>query len=77
MANGINMAGLDWHPAVGVAVVLLIIVFRRWRHLAVFVGCLFFLEIAGGWIYDALSRPRPYGVPIIGTWEGYSPPPSW
>jgi membrane-associated phospholipid phosphatase len=74
VANGINVAGLDWHPVVGVAVVLLTMVFRRWRHLAVLVFCLFFLEAAGGWIYDALSRPRPFGVPIIGTWDGYSAP---
>jgi membrane-associated phospholipid phosphatase len=74
VANGINAAGLDWHPVVGVAVVLLIIVFRRWRHLLVLVVCLLFLEIVGGWIYDGLSRPRPYGVPVLGRWDGYSAP---
>jgi membrane-associated phospholipid phosphatase len=74
IANGINAAGLDWHPVIGIAVVLLIIVFRRWRHLLVLVLCLFFLEIVGGWIYDGLSRPRPYGVPVIGAWDGYSAP---
>jgi len=74
LANGINTAGLYWHPAIGVTVVLLIVVFRRWRHLIVFVACLFFLEIAGGLIYAGLSRPRPYGVPIIGSWGGYSAP---
>ena len=47
-------------------------VFRRWRHLLVFMGSLFFLEIVGTWIYEALSRPRPYGVPIIASWAGYS-----
>jgi tRNA A-37 threonylcarbamoyl transferase component Bud32 len=30
--------------------------------------------VAGQWIYSALSRPRPYGVPIIATWGGYSDP---
>ena len=74
LANWINNAVLTWHPAIAVAVVLLVIVFRRWRHLLVFTLCLFFLEIAGGSIYDALSRPRPYGVPIIGRWDGYSAP---
>ncbi len=38
--------------SIKVAVVLLIIVFRRWRHLLVFTLCLFFLEIAGGAIYE-------------------------
>ena len=74
MANGINIAVLDWHPAVGIAVVLLVIVFRRWRHLAVLLFSLFFLETVGGWIYQGLSRPRPYGVPVIGSWGGYSAP---
>jgi hypothetical protein len=74
LANWINDAVMTWHPVIVVAVVLLIIVFRRWRHLLVFTLCLFFLEIAGGWIYEGLSRPRPYGVPIIGRWDGYSAP---
>lgn len=73
LANGINSAG-TWYPVVGVAVVLGVIAFRRWRHLLVFILCLFFLELAGGWIYSALSRPRPYGVPVIGRWAGYSAP---
>ena len=37
-------------------------------------SCVFFLEITNGLIYDALSPPRPYGVPIIGRWDGYSAP---
>ena len=74
VANGINAAGLDWSPVIGVVVVLLIMVFRRWRHLLVLLFCLFFLEIAVSWIYNGLSRPRPFGVPIIGAWDGYSAP---
>jgi len=49
-------------------------VFRRWRRLLVFTLCLFFTEIVAGLIYDALARPRPYGVTIIGRWDGYSAP---
>jgi len=78
VANGINAAGYGWGVSVlGLSVVVLAIAFRRWRHLAVFLGGLWFAQIAGTWIYFALSRPRPYGVPIIGTWTGYtsaSPP---
>jgi hypothetical protein len=74
LANWINDVVLSWHPLIAVAVVLVIIVMRRWRHLLVFMLCLFVLEIFGGWIYDALSRPRPYGVPVIGRWDGYSAP---
>ena len=48
------------------------IAFRRWRHLAVFVGGLMFLEAVGQLAYYGLSPPRPYGVPIIGGWAGYA-----
>ena len=65
-ADWINTTGSTWHPAIGVAVVLLLVVFRRWRHLLVFAFCLFFVEIVSGLISAALSRPRPYGVPVIG-----------
>ena len=57
--------------------VALTMIFRRWRHLLVFLGSVFFLEFVGTWIYFKLSRPRPYGVTIIGSWAGYagaSPP---
>ena len=74
LADWINSTGSTWHPVIGVAVVLVVVVFRRWRHLLVFTLCVFFLEITNGLIYDALSRPRPYGVPIIGRWDGYSAP---
>ena len=73
-ANRINDIVEIWHPAIAVAVVLAVVAFRRWRHLLVFAACVFFLEIAGGLIYAALSRPRPYGVPIAGRWGGYSAP---
>ena len=78
VANGINVAGSGWAATVlGLSVVILTMIFRRWRHLLVFMGSLLFLEFAGTWIYFQLSRPRPYGVTIIGSWAGYagvSPP---
>jgi len=78
VANGINVAGSGWGASVlGLSVVALAIAFRRWRHLAVFVGGLMVLDAAGEQIYYVLSRPRPYGVPIITGWVGYaggSPP---
>jgi len=74
VAEGINIAVLDWQPVLGVAVVLLTMVFRRWRQLTVLVVSLVFFEIVSKVIYDGLSRPRPYGVWIIGSWDGYSAP---
>ena len=77
LANGIKAAGTGWVPVVGASVVVLTMIFRRWRHLLVFMGSVLFLGIAGNLIYAALSSPRPYGVPIIASWAGYaagSPP---
>jgi membrane-associated phospholipid phosphatase len=77
LATGIKAAGTGWVTVLGLAVVVVTMVFRRWRHLLVFVGCVLFLDIVGGMIYNALARPRPYGVPIITSWAGYagaSPP---
>jgi hypothetical protein len=78
IANAVNVAGSGWGASVvGLSVVALAVAFRRWRHLLVFVAGLVVLNYAGTWIYFGLSRPRPYGVPIIGGWVGYagaSPP---
>ncbi|HEY7430928.1 MAG TPA: phosphatase PAP2 family protein [Streptosporangiaceae bacterium] len=75
VARAIKAAGGGWPvTALGLSVVALTMVFRRWRHLLVFLGGLFFLEIVGQWIYFGLSRPRPYGITIISSWGGYSAP---
>jgi tRNA A-37 threonylcarbamoyl transferase component Bud32/membrane-associated phospholipid phosphatase len=75
IATGLKNAGSGWGVTViGFLAVALMMVFRRWRHLLVFLCSLFFLEIVGQWIYEALSRPRPFGVPIIASWGGYSAP---
>jgi membrane-associated phospholipid phosphatase len=75
VANGIKVAGTGWGVTVlGLSIVALTMAFRRWRHLLVFLCSLVFLETVGQWIYFALTRPRPYGVPIIASWSGYSTP---
>ncbi|HET7243544.1 MAG TPA: hypothetical protein VFJ07_01815 [Streptosporangiaceae bacterium] len=77
VAQGIKAAGTGWYPVLGLSVIVLIMIFRRWRHLLVFIGSVLFLDQAGTLIYEGLSRPRPYGVPIITSWAGYasaSPP---
>ena len=53
---------------------MLTIAFRRWRHLLVFLCSLFLLEVATTLITAGTTRPRPYGVLIIGSWTGYSTP---
>jgi membrane-associated phospholipid phosphatase len=78
VANAVKVAGTGWGvTVVGASVIVLTMIFRRWRHLLVLMGSVLFLGIAGNLIYYALSSPRPYGVPIITSWAGYaagSPP---
>jgi tRNA A-37 threonylcarbamoyl transferase component Bud32 len=73
VANGISAAASGWGATVaGLSAVVLTIVFRRWRHLLVFLCSLFLLQVAITLITSGTTRPRPYGVLIIGNWAGYS-----
>jgi len=57
---------------VGIGLIVALLIFRRWRHLFTFLGAIAIIEIVGGGLYDAFSRPRPFGVTTIGSWAGYS-----
>jgi tRNA A-37 threonylcarbamoyl transferase component Bud32 len=73
VARAISAVGSGWGATVlGLSAVVLIIAFRRWRHLLVFLCSLFLLEVAITLITAGTTRPRPYGVLIIGNWTGYS-----
>ena len=75
VANGISAAGSGWGATViGLSAVVLTMAFRRWRHLLVFLCSLILLEIAIQLITEGMTRPRPYDVPIIAGWAGYSAP---
>jgi hypothetical protein len=75
VATGISAAGSGWGATVlGLTAVALTMVFRRWRHLLVFLCSLFLLELAIEFITEGTTRPRPYGVPVIAGWTGYSTP---
>ena len=56
------------------AVILTLVVFRRWRHLIVFLGAVIVTEIITYNSSQLIARPRPLGVPILAGWEGYSMP---
>jgi tRNA A-37 threonylcarbamoyl transferase component Bud32 len=75
IARGIYTAGSGWGATVlGLSAVVLTVAFRRWRHLLVFLCSLFLLELAMQLVNEGTTRPRPYGVPIIAGWAGYSAP---
>jgi tRNA A-37 threonylcarbamoyl transferase component Bud32/membrane-associated phospholipid phosphatase len=47
---------------------------RRWRHLVIFLGCIVTVELAAAQLAIIQGRPRPFGVTIIGSWDGFSFP---
>jgi membrane-associated phospholipid phosphatase/tRNA A-37 threonylcarbamoyl transferase component Bud32 len=53
---------------------VLLAVFRRWRHLFVWIGVAIVVIGIGGIMASALQRPRPYEVEILGSWAGFSMP---
>jgi membrane-associated phospholipid phosphatase/tRNA A-37 threonylcarbamoyl transferase component Bud32 len=56
------------------AVILSLVLFRRWRHLIVFVGAVIVTEVITYNSSQLIARPRPLGIPILAGWEGYSMP---
>jgi tRNA A-37 threonylcarbamoyl transferase component Bud32 len=75
VARGISAAASGWGATVvGLSAVVLTVVFRRWRHLLVFLCSLYLFELAIGFITEGTTRPRPYDVLITGRWTGYSTP---
>jgi membrane-associated phospholipid phosphatase/tRNA A-37 threonylcarbamoyl transferase component Bud32 len=54
--------------------ILVLIGFRRWRHLFVFLGAIIALEILAYQFSGIIARPRPFDVEILAGWNGYSMP---
>ena len=73
--SGVQRMGSGWWvTAVAVGLVVALLVFKRWRHLFTLVGSIMLIEVIGGLVYEAFSRPRPFDVSIIGRWGGFSMP---
>jgi tRNA A-37 threonylcarbamoyl transferase component Bud32/membrane-associated phospholipid phosphatase len=53
---------------------VLLVVFRRWRHLFVWLGVGLLVVNLGAALTTALQRPRPYEVEILGDWSGFAMP---
>jgi tRNA A-37 threonylcarbamoyl transferase component Bud32 len=67
--------GTAWSVTIlGGALVLALIAFKRWRHLATFLVYLTFLGLVGTGVSFLTKRPRPYDVTIIDDWIGFSLP---
>ncbi len=56
------------------ATLLVLVVFKRWRHLVLSIVSLVLVQIVVSTSAEAIARPRPVGVEILGPWQGYSMP---
>ncbi len=76
VAKAIDRVGSGWTvSAIGGALIIALVVFRRWRHLFTFLGSVVVLVLIGGnLLYEPFTRPRPYDVTTIGRWGGFSFP---
>jgi hypothetical protein len=75
VAKAIDWFWSDWTSTIGAAALMVaLIVLRRWRHLITFVGSVLVYALISGLIYELLTRPRPYDVTTIGPWSGFSLP---
>jgi tRNA A-37 threonylcarbamoyl transferase component Bud32/membrane-associated phospholipid phosphatase len=64
-------------PAVQVlwlANLILLLTWRRWRHLIVWIGTGLVISNGAAAIADTLQRPRPLGIEILGAWKGFAMP---
>ena len=75
LARGIDRLLTGWlFTLAAIALLVALMVFRRWRHLFTFIVSIMVMQFVGLALYEAFSRPRPYDVTIIGRWAGFSSP---
>ena len=68
LASSWSIRVLRWGVIIG------LVVFRRWRHLLVFLGAIILTEIVAYNASTLIARPRPLGIEILTGWQGYSMP---
>ena len=56
------------------ASLVVLLVWRRWRHLFVWIGAMFVVASGSSAFAWIIQRPRPLGLEIIGHWQGWAMP---
>ena len=75
IARGVSYAGSWWVIEITVWVLTVaLIVFRRWRHLVIYLVVSQLAQIAVDLLTDPTTQPRPFGVPLRGSWGGWAMP---
>ncbi|WP_040338672.1 phosphatase PAP2 family protein [Candidatus Blastococcus massiliensis] len=59
---------------VWLANLVLLVAFRRWRHLFVWFGVVLVVVNVAALMATTLQRPRPFEVELLGSWSGFSMP---
>ena len=71
----LGAVGTGWSiTIVGWGMLVLLVIFKRWRHLFTFFASLLVAGMLSTLVYLLLRRPRPYGVTMIGDWTGFAAP---
>jgi tRNA A-37 threonylcarbamoyl transferase component Bud32/membrane-associated phospholipid phosphatase len=72
--DGLHSLGSQWFiRPLRWATILILIYYKRWRHLFGMLGALFIVMLVVNGLELSVARPRPL-VDIIGPWTGYSHP---
>jgi tRNA A-37 threonylcarbamoyl transferase component Bud32/membrane-associated phospholipid phosphatase len=75
IARGVSYAASWWAIQTAIWVLdVALIVFRRWRLLLIYLVVTQLAQLVAGWLYDLTTQPRPFGVPLLGSWGGWSLP---
>lgn len=71
----INVLTSSWTVRlIGWGTIVTLIVFRRFRHLAVYLAVVLAVTVLAAAVSLAIGRMRPAGIPILGPWQGYAQP---
>jgi tRNA A-37 threonylcarbamoyl transferase component Bud32 len=60
--------------AIWLANLVPLVIWRRWRHLIVWLAVGFAVLYVSSGLANLLQRPRPVGIEILGSWSGYASP---
>ena len=75
IARGVSYAASWWVIEITVwLLIVALIVFRRWRHLVIYLVVSQVAQLVHDLLYDLTTQPRPFGVPLRGSWGGWSLP---
>ena len=75
IARGVSYTASWWAIQLTIlALDVALIVFRRWRLLLIYLLVSQVALFVGERVYDVATVPRPFGVPLRGSWGGWSMP---